>query len=140
MYGVDALVRTATATLGIEGVTISGGEPLEQPEAVASFASGVRSAGLGVAMLTGFTRSEIEADPRLTEAVADVDAVIAGRYNRRKHVGAGLRGSANKEYWLRSDRYSAAMFVAVPAGELIIGPDGTTVVTGMLPIRLGSLS
>jgi len=75
---VGELVAAALADEGIEGVTLTGGEPLAQPAAVAAFCAGVRGA-LGVIVLTGFTRAEIEADPARSLAVADADLVIAGR-------------------------------------------------------------
>ena len=111
---------------------MTGGEPLEQPAALAVFAGSVRAAGLGIVVLTGFSRTEVEGEPALAAAVTDVDMVIAGRYNARLHLGSGLRGSSNKEYWARTDRYAAEMFVAVPDAELLIGPDGTVTVTGMV--------
>jgi anaerobic ribonucleoside-triphosphate reductase activating protein len=116
----------------IEGVTLTGGEPLEQPAAVAQFCSRIRArSGLGIVILTGFARQEVEADPARRAAVAHADMVIAGRYNRRLHLGAGLRGSANKEYWTRTGRYSAADFTAVPDVEVIVAADGTMTVTGL---------
>jgi anaerobic ribonucleoside-triphosphate reductase activating protein len=116
----------------IEGVTLTGGEPLEQPAAAAQFCSRIRArSGLGIVFLTGFARHEIEAHPARSAAVAHADMVIAGRYNRRLHLGTGLRGSANKEYWARTARYSAADFSAVPDVEVTIAPDGTMTVTGL---------
>ncbi|MFC5753709.1 4Fe-4S cluster-binding domain-containing protein [Actinomadura rugatobispora] len=127
------LAAAALAAAGdIEGVTLTGGEPLEQPAAVAAFCAEVTArGGLGVVGLTGFTREEIEADPGRLAAVADADMVVAGRYNPRLHLGAGLRGSANKMYWARTGRYRAADFEDVPETEMVIAPDGGLVVTGM---------
>lgn len=117
---------------GIEGVTLTGGEPLEQPVAVAAFCAQLRArADLGVIVLTGFTRAEIEADPARAAAVAAVDLVVAGRYNQRLKAGTGLRGSENKTYWDRTGRYSQADLGPVPEMEVIIGVDGLVTVTGM---------
>jgi anaerobic ribonucleoside-triphosphate reductase activating protein len=132
-------VRTAGAlaeavlTYGdLDGVTLTGGEPLEQPGPVTAFCRAIRAGGdLGIIVLTGFTRAEIEADPARRAAVADADLVIAGRYNARRHLGTGLRGSANKVYWARTARYTPADLAAVPDVEILIAPDGTTVMTGM---------
>lgn len=129
---VATVIHDVLATPGIEGVTVTGGEPLEQPVALAAFAAGISGAGLGVVVLTGFSRAEIAADPARTAAVACADLVIAGRYNQRLHLGAGLRGSSNKEIWDRTSRYSAAMLSAVPEIEVLIGRDGTVTVTGMV--------
>jgi anaerobic ribonucleoside-triphosphate reductase activating protein len=117
---------------GIEGVTLTGGEPLEQPAAVARFCELIRAGGdLGIVILTGFTRREIAADPARERAVRDADMVLAGRYNAGRHLGSGLRGSDNKEYWARTARYSPADFTAAPDVELIVAPDGSVTVTGM---------
>ena len=127
------LADAALALAGeIEGVTLTGGEPLEQPEAVAAFCAEVTArGGLGVVVLTGFTREEIEADPDRLAAVADADMVVTGRYNPRLHLGTGLRGSANKRYWARTDRYRPADFEDLPEAEILIGPGGGLAVTGM---------
>lgn len=127
---VGDLVAEALAEKDIEGVTLTGGEPLEQPEAVAAFCAGVRGR-LGVIVLTGFSRAEIEADPALAPAVADADLVIAGRYNERLRVASGLRGSANKEYWDRTGRYAPDELGGVPDMEVHIGADGMVTVTGI---------
>jgi len=126
------LAKAVLRSPGIDGVTLTGGEPLEQPGPVTAFCRAIRAGSeLGIIVLTGFTRAEIEADPARRAAVADADLVIAGRYNARRHLGSGLRGSANKVYWARTGRYAAADVAAVPDVEILIAPDGTTVVTGM---------
>jgi anaerobic ribonucleoside-triphosphate reductase activating protein len=126
---VDAVLAEVP---GIEGVTLTGGEPLEQPGAVAAFCAQVAArADVGVIVLTGFTRAEIEADPARAGAVAAVDLVVAGRYNRRRRVAGGLRGSANKVYWDRTGRYRPGELAAVPELEVTLGVDGTVTVTGM---------
>ena len=116
----------------IEGVTLTGGEPLEQPAAVAAFCQEIKTrSGLGIVILTGFTRREIEADARQSAAVAAADMVIAGRYNAGRRLASGLRGSGNKVYWARTARYRAEDFAQVPELEVTVAPDGTVTVTGM---------
>jgi anaerobic ribonucleoside-triphosphate reductase activating protein len=117
---------------GIEGVTLTGGEPLEQPAAVAAFCTEIKArSDLGTIISTGFTRAEVEADAGRLAAVAAADMVIAGRYNARRHLGSGLRGSANKVYWARTGRYRAEDFAAVPDVEITIAPGGTITLTGL---------
>lgn len=129
---VADVVSEVLSTPGIEGVTVTGGEPLEQPEALAGFAREVARAGLGVVVLTGFSREEIEASPARLAAVSDVDMVVAGRYNRRLHLGSGLRGSSNKVYWARTSRYEEEMFLNLPEVEVFIDAQGTVTLTGMV--------
>jgi anaerobic ribonucleoside-triphosphate reductase activating protein len=135
---IDAVAAGAD---GIEGVTVTGGEPLEQPTAVAAFCRAVRArTALGIIVLTGFTRREIEADAARAAAVADVDLVVAGRYLARRRIAAGpngLRGSENKTYWTRTARYRAADLAAVPDVELILDADGALTITG-IPDEVGT--
>ncbi|MBO2465837.1 4Fe-4S single cluster domain-containing protein [Actinomadura violacea] len=132
---IPEVVAEVLAAGALDGVTVSGGEPLEQPEALAAFCAALRRGpDLGIVVLTGFARAEIERDPVLAVAVADADMVVAGRYNARLHLGAGLRGSSNKEYWPITARYSAEDFRAVPEGEILVAADGTATITGMHPV------
>ncbi len=134
MAGVvaDESRRAARDGEPLDGVTLTGGEPLQQPAAVAEFCQLLRASwpGLGIVVLTGFTRREIEHDPAKTRAVAHADMVIAGRYNQRLRLASGLRGSSNKEYWARSARYRSVEFSGVPEVEIVIAPDGTLTLTG----------
>lgn len=130
---VGELVEEALAEVGnIEGVTLTGGEPLEQPEAVAAFCHQLKvRSPLGIIILTGFARGEIEGDPGRSAAVADADLVVAGRYNARRHLGKGLRGSDNKSSWARTARYRPEDLEGVPDVEIAVAADGTVMVTGM---------
>jgi anaerobic ribonucleoside-triphosphate reductase activating protein len=128
------VVEEVLATEGIEGITITGGEPLEQHEQLREFCEEIRRrSDLGLILLTGFSRAEIEGVPARLAAVASVDMAVAGRYNARLHLGRGLRGSSNKEYWPITSRYTAADFSSVPESEIVIAPDGTVSITGMHP-------
>jgi len=116
---------------GVEGLTISGGEPFEQPVGVLEMGRLVREAGLGVVILTGFTWSEVTQMIPPAELARSADAVITGRYQRDRHIGLGLRGSSNKKVRLIGDRYSPEQFADTPVAEVTISADGTVVVTGV---------
>jgi anaerobic ribonucleoside-triphosphate reductase activating protein len=105
------LVARALATEGIEGVSLLGGEPFAQAEGCAAFAEGVRAAGLGVMVYSGFTRAEIEAkhergEPGVGALLAACDLLVDGRYERdlpereRRWIG-----SSNQVMHFLSDRY-----------------------------------
>lgn len=119
-----------------EGLTITGGEPLEQAEATSDLVSvWKKQTQSTVVLLTGFTWSEIQRDNKRLSAVADVDVVIAGRYNRYLHLASGLRGSANKEYYFLTEIYSVKDFHELPEIEIILLPNQTMIQTGMHQYR-----
>jgi anaerobic ribonucleoside-triphosphate reductase activating protein len=90
----DALVD------GADGVTVSGGEPLEQAEIVdllrmlAEARDRLRPEA-DILLYTGYT--EREARLRCPEALAATDAVITGRYAATRPTRLVWRGSANQQ-------------------------------------------
>src|SRR6516162_3714972 len=97
LVAVDELVAQV-CDLGerIEGVTISGGEPLQQRPALLAFLRRLRAeTGLSVLVFTGFTWDEVQRLPDATELLACIDVLIAGRYDESQRVALGLIGSRN---------------------------------------------
>ncbi|GHJ48964.1 radical activating enzyme [Catellatospora sp. TT07R-123] len=107
-------VRRAIAA-GADGVTVSGGEPLEQAAPLAAFLLGVRElaaaagSGFDVLLYTGFEPAELDADRRAAADLADV--LITGRYVVTEPTGLIWRGSANQRMLLQTPlaelRYAA---------------------------------
>ncbi len=78
-------------------VTLTGGDPLCHPEATAVLAAAVHRLGFSVWMYTGYTWEEICAAPALYAAVADVDAIVDGRYvENLRDPDLLFRGSSNQ--------------------------------------------
>lgn len=93
---------------GVEGVSLLGGEPFSQAEALAEFAERVRSAGLSVMVYTGFTIEELRAqrDPHVDALLAHTDLLVDGQYVREKHSTARRWiGSDNQRLHFFTDRY-----------------------------------
>lgn len=121
----------------IEGLTVSGGEPLQQPEALRALLEGVRAASdLSLLVFSGYRRAEIERMALGPAILSSLDVLIDGRYVAPVHAGARLRGSDNQTIWCLTDRYTLAEVEATPATEVAIGADGKLTLTGVSPLDL----
>lgn len=91
----------------IEGISISGGEPLEQNlEDLVIFLSLVKSdpRNLSVIMFTGFLYKEIIIG-KYKEILKFIDVLIDGPYKNELNDNQGLRGSSNQNIIFISDRF-----------------------------------
>lgn len=134
---VRALADRISAVDGIEGLTISGGEPLQQRRGLESFLRIVRAeTDLSVVLFTGYGWDELT--PAQRDLLRHVDVVIAGRYDHNRRVATGLRGSANKTVHLLSERYTEADIEAVPPAEIVIDAAGGLLLSGIQPISMSN--
>ncbi len=123
--------RILTLRPEIEGVTISGGEPFQQPEALLDLLKYLAGSGLSCLIFTGYMLEEIRRLPLGPQVLEHVDALIAGRYVASLHLGHGLLGSANQQIHLLTKRYRAEDFTCIPTREVILHRDGTTTLSGI---------
>lgn len=120
----------------IEGLTISGGEPFQQPQALAGLLSLVRSSsGLSVLVFTGYTQRELANIPFAADALTNIDVLISGRYIDSQRVASGLSGSANKIFHFLTSRYTIADLETIPEAEIWIQPDGSVLFSGINPLK-----
>lgn len=135
----------------IEGITVSGGEPLQQRAAITELLRRVKTeTSLSIILFTGFTWEEIkrmkdrkpggagEKEQRRIEegpeVLSYVDVLIAGRYEASQRLARDLRGSANKTLHFFTNRYTLADIRSVPLAEIIITPEGKVVMSGIDPL------
>jgi anaerobic ribonucleoside-triphosphate reductase activating protein len=86
---IDPWIRDA------DGLTVSGGEPFEQPSALRALLEAWRQrSSTAVLAFTGFEREVIE--PWLVANPGLIDALITGPYDRRAPQTMALRGSDNQ--------------------------------------------
>lgn len=93
-----------------EGVTISGGEPLHQAEALSIFLSHVRNRlEKTVILYTGFCLPQIQSiakkRPAFSQILSATDVLIDGRYEHARNNSLGLRGSTNQTIHFLTPRY-----------------------------------
>lgn len=120
---------------GLEGVTISGGEPFQQPAALFDLLQRLNGSGLSRLVFSGYTLTEIRRMPLGTAILAHADVLISGRYVGARHLGRAMLGSANQRIHLLTNRYTVAELIRVPSCEVILHPDGSYTVTGVAPLR-----
>ena len=133
---IDELTRAASGPHAVEGLSLSGGEPLQQPEAARALLEAARGLGLSTLAFSGYTIEEIRALPGGPDVLARLDVLIDGRYVAGDRLATGLRGSANQRIQRLTERYSLADVEATPVAEIRIGPTGDVVLTGVDPLRL----
>jgi anaerobic ribonucleoside-triphosphate reductase activating protein len=129
----------------LDGVTFSGGEPMQQADDLAELLEGLRSAlpRLSVGMFTGYSEEELETGRYFTRHGVDreqrlalwhsirgqLDFAVMGRYDRLQPSDAPMRTSANQVLKLFSARYTEMDF-NVQTVEITIAADGMTRTTG----------
>lgn len=147
-----AQVEQAAEAYDLEGVTLSGGEPLHQIcEAIHLLSLlKTRVPALSVGLFTGYAENELNAGKFHTYLPAPLatrraqwrelrsllDFAVLGRYNRHQPASAPLVSSRNQRLRLFSSRYQFEHFQG-PQFEISIEPDGLTQITGF-PL-LGSI-
>jgi anaerobic ribonucleoside-triphosphate reductase activating protein len=118
----------------IENITVSGGEPLEQPEGLLQLLTALRMAThLSTVLFSGYTLAEtmkMAYGPRIFRLV---DVLIAGPFVQARRIARGLRGSANQVVHLLTNRYTARDIANTPPGEVCIDPSGDIYLTGVAP-------
>jgi anaerobic ribonucleoside-triphosphate reductase activating protein len=133
---VSELAAEIAATRDIEGLSLSGGEPFQQPEAALALLQAARAANLSTLAFSGYTIDEIRAQPLGPQLLANLDVLIDGRYVSTERLATGLRGSANQRIQLLSARYVISDVEATPVAEIRIGKNGEVVLTGVNPLKL----
>lgn len=120
----------------LEGLTISGGEPLYQHRALENLLAIIRkNSNLSVLVFSGYTLDEIRRIPGSQAFLEKIDVLIAGRYQADQRVASGLIGSANKTIHLLSSRYTISDLEAVPQAEIILSPEGEIILSGIDPLK-----
>ena len=113
----EALAERVKAVDGIEGVTLSGGEPFQQSlEALGRFLALVRAdTRLSVMVYSGYLLDELKADARTRPLLDYIDILVDGPYLQEQDHGELWRGSSNQKIHFLTERYAA--LAEVVAGQ-----------------------
>lgn len=132
----------------IEGVTFSGGEPMQHVTDLLDILQFLRDVRpeLSVGMYTGYTERELETghwrtfflgqmlpgDGEVWKGVKDrIDYAVMGRFNVQKQTNEKpLCGSSNQDIVIFTDRYTGKDFKQLQAAEVTISAEGLVHITG----------
>jgi len=108
------LAEWVSSIEGIEGVTVSGGEPFEQSAAVAEFLDCIRNQNpdLSVFVYSGYTYEKLQSskDEYVQNLLEQIDLLCAGPFVQSLASESLLwRGSSNQELVYLSDFYDNSM-------------------------------
>ncbi len=132
--------RIADIKAHVEGISLTGGEPLQQAPGVYELLRLVRErTGLSVVLFSGYSMDEISAIPEGPGILSRVDVLIAGRYVEHHHCREGMLGSSNQTVHLLTSRYSLTDLAEVPPAELTIDASGKLTVSGVHPPSITEL-
>ena len=131
----EVLARIATLK-DIEGVTFSGGEPFQQPEALLELSHSSEALDLSVVVFTGYSLEAIRKQPLGPAILEHVDTLIAGPYDAARRTSCGLVSSSNQQVHHLTARCAGVDFSTLPSREAIIQLDGAIVLTGVNPPRV----
>jgi len=122
---------------GIEGITVSGGEPFLQPEGLLRLLKTAKETyGLTTVVYTGFTYKELSGRQECLPCLKFIDVLVDGRYEEAKKETTLLaRGSTNQKFYFLGGRYTESDFYMPGKVEVIIGKNGIVTNTGFSRIE-----
>jgi anaerobic ribonucleoside-triphosphate reductase activating protein len=135
LISVEDLGEKILGISGIEGITISGGEPFLQADALAALGDLIKSQNLGIVVFTGFTFEQInQRNNAGWNALLELtDLLIAGPFIPSLACNLPLRGSSNQTLHYFSDRYKRfqeSLHNGTSGVEIFIDDSGQVIVTG----------
>lgn len=137
----------------IKGITISGGEPLEQAESLAELVQKIReTTNYTIILFTGYEWDELEnilnfseekTNPKpmlnpnaVKKIINSIDILIAGRFDFKQKTPRHLIGSANKTIRFFTKHYNIKDLEKVPESEIVITSGGNVLISGINPPHL----
>ena len=120
---------------GTEGITLLGGEPLQQSEATLELIKGCKEMGLTVFLYTGYDPSEFD---KIMKNCFDLsDIAVTGRFvHKYRDTSLRWRGSSNQQVHFISDVYDNSVLQEQTEVECHILPNGEIRMVGYAETEL----
>ncbi|HID99397.1 MAG TPA: radical SAM protein [Thiotrichaceae bacterium] len=126
----EALLDKILDLDSIQGVTLLGGEPLQQLSNVLWLLQQVKSAGLDTMVFTGYECPEITNDDK-SNILPFTDILVSGRYvAARRNINLQWRGSSNQQVHFPTGQYDASLIKEGNYVEVHFEADGRMRILG----------
>lgn len=135
-HPVEAILAQLPADLEADGLTISGGEPFDQPAAVAAIVRWFHQHyGDDVLIYTGYQLRELQArqEPEVHWLLENIAALVDGPYVEERNSGRGLRGSVNQQLHVFRHAPRYADFLEQPRAMQCVDEQGSLFFIGVAP-------
>ena len=108
LCSVGELEHRILNVAGIEGITVTGGEPMQQAASLAELARRLKRARLSVMCYSGYTLAQLRSSgwPAARELLATTDILVDGPFVREKAANLRWRGSRNQSIHFLTPRYA----------------------------------
>lgn len=138
VYIIDDLVRKIVSNKNIEGLTILGGEPFDQSEALYTLIKEIRQASnLSIMLFTGYIGEYLEKNNEYYSQILQmIDIFIEGPYIKSQtDFSRQWVGSSNQKIHFLTDKYiqfKDELSERKHQIEIRLSQDGTVTINGML--------
>ncbi len=117
----------------VQAITISGGEPFQQLDGLVALLRELRRRRVdSIVVFSGYSMAELEVMTGAAAALAEIDVLVAGRYEASEATGLGLCASRNQRAHLLTHRHTLEelQLGEAAAVEITILPDGNVIMSG----------
>lgn len=106
--GVVELIKRISAKYPVDGFTISGGEPFEQPSDLALLIDHIKCIAEDILVYTGYTLDALRAqnDKDFALILNHVAVIIDGPYIENQNEALPLKGSKNQKIHILKEQYA----------------------------------
>lgn len=127
------LERMLDDTADIEGITVLGGEPLQQPEGLDVLLRLAQERGLGTIVFTGYLLEAARRRPGFEAIDTSVDTWVDGPFDvHRPETRRRFIGSSNQRLHHRTPRYAdPQLWIGRTRVEVRVAPDGSLEAHGL---------
>ena len=112
------LVRSISDSAPVDGFTLTGGDPMEQPE-LAGLLPELREISGDILLYTGYTLEQLREKPVTTGVLENVSVLIDGEYIAERNTGCPLRGSDNQRVIFLDESLRAVYEEYMRGGNMI---------------------